>query len=238
MCGRYSNDKNLDDLARNYQAAGGKGDDFMDWWKAGFSIAPTDPVPIVREYFDEGTIEREIEPAVWDLRPAWRKEIKAPQINARLETVAEKPMFKNAFTSRRAIVPMTGHFEWTGPKGDKQPHYIHAGGELLSAAGLYEVRKVEDEWEVSCLIITRTGEDSAGEVHDRMPVFLTSDVWSDWLNPDKLDASNKCDVLAMLDQSSQAVASTLSTYPVDRKVNSVRSLNREDPTLVEPITLD
>lgn len=66
-------------------------------------------MPIVREYLDEGTIEREIEPAVWDLRPAWRKEVKAPQINAPLETVAEKPMFNNVFTSRRAIVPMTGY---------------------------------------------------------------------------------------------------------------------------------
>lgn len=73
----------------------------------------------------------------------------------------------------------------------------------MPAAGFYEVRTIGDEWEVSCLVITRTGQDSAGEVHDRMPVFLTSDVWSDWLNPDKLDASNKGNVLAMLDHSSQ-----------------------------------
>ena len=234
MCGRYAMSKNLDDLVQTYKAQGGCGDDFMDWWKSTFSIAPTDPVPIVRERLDDGTIEREIEPAVWDLRPAWRKEIKAPQFNARLETVAEKPMFKTAFTSRRAIVPMTGYYEWTGPKGDKQPHFIHAGDELLSAAGLYEVRKVNDEWEVSCVVITRTGKDSAGEVHDRMPVFLTDDVWADWLNPDKFEPDDKEDLLAMLDDRSETVAATLSTHLVDRKVNSVRALNREDPSLIEP----
>jgi putative SOS response-associated peptidase YedK len=130
---------------------------------------------------------------------------------------------------------MNGYFEWTGPKGDKQPHFISAGGELLSAAGLYEVRKVDDRWEVSCVVITRTGEDSAGEVHDRMPVFLTPDVWDQWLSPDELSAKGKDGALSMLDHSSREVASTLTTYTVDRKVNSTRTADPRDPTLVQPV---
>lgn len=232
MCGRYSNDKDLDDLAREYQAAGGKGDDFLTTWKGLYSIAPTDSVPIVREYLDEGSIERELELAAWDFRPHWRKEPR-PLINARLETVAEKPTFREAFTSRRAIVPMTGYYEWTGPKGAKQPHFIHQGNELLSAAGLYEVRKVDDDWAVSCVVLTRTAQDSAGEVHDRMPVFLTKDTWGDWLNPDQID--DKPAILAMLDETSQEVAATLTTRTVDRKVNSVRAIDPTDSTLIEEI---
>lgn len=235
MCGRYAMDKNVDDLVRAYVADGGKAKDFISHWQASFSIAPTDPVPIVRERLDDGTIERELEMAAWDLRPAWRTKEKspAPQFNARLETVAEKPLFRNAFTARRAIVPMTGYFEWTGPKGDKQPHYIHAGGELLSAAGLYEVRKVDEQWQISTLIITRTGVDSAGEVHDRMPVFLTPDVWDEWLTPDKINDPGP--VLSMLDHSSQAIASGLSTYTVDRRVNSVAKIDPHDASLIEPV---
>ncbi|MBC7761075.1 MAG: SOS response-associated peptidase family protein [Candidatus Saccharibacteria bacterium] len=80
---------------------------------------------------------------------------------------------------------------WTGPPKDKTPHYVSAGGDLLSAAGLYAFRKIGEsdagaEWETSCVIITRTAVDEAGEVHDRMPVFLTPDVSADWLTPEKL----------------------------------------------------
>jgi putative SOS response-associated peptidase YedK len=234
MCGRYSNDKGLDDMAKAYQAAGGKGDDFMAAWTGMFSLAPTDRVPIVREELDDETIKRELQLARWDFRPHWRKEPR-PLINARLESVAEKPTFREAFASRRAIVPMTGYYEWTGPPKAKTPHYISAGGELLSAAGLYEFRKLEeiDEWEISCVVITRTGVDAAGEVHDRMPVFMTPDVWADWLAPEKL--TNKAGAVAMLDHSSNSVAATLGSWVVDRRVNSVHALDPHDRSIIEPV---
>lgn len=202
MCGRYSNDKNLDDLAKAYQTAGGRGADFMVSWVGRFSLAPTDARPL---------------------------------INARLETVAEKPTFRDAFTTRRAIVPMSGYFEWTGPAKDKTPHYVSADGELLSAAGLYTFRKLDegDEWEISCVVLTRTAVDAAGEVHDRMPVFLTPDVQGDWLTPEKI--TDKPGALAMLEHASDAVASTLVSWVVDRKVNSVRGLDPQDPSIVEPV---
>lgn len=230
-------DKNVGDLVRAYVAGGGKAQDFVASWHASFSIAPTDAVPVVRESLveDEGTTERELRLASWDFRPTWRKEAR-PLINARLETVAELPTFRNAFTSRRAIVPMTGYYEWTGPPKAKQPHYISADGDLLSAAGLYEWRKDDiGEWQVSTVVITRTGVDSAGEVHDRMPVFLTPDTFDEWLDPTKLSASAKPGMLAMLDHTSQAVAASLNTRTVDRKVNSVRTVDPGDPTLIEAV---
>lgn len=237
MCGRYSNDKTVDDLAKAYQAAGGRGTDFMAAWSGRFSLAPTDAVPIVREYLGEGAVERELRLARWDFRPHWRTDAR-PLINARLETVAEKPTFRDAFVSRRAVVPMTGYFEWTGPPKDKVPHYVSAGGELLSAAGLYAFRKIGesgagDEWETSCVVITRTAVDAAGEVHDRMPVFLTPDVSADWLTPEKL--SDKAGALSMLEHSSDAIASTLESWVVNRKVNSVRSVDPLDASIINPV---
>lgn len=230
-------DKNVDDLVQAYVAEGGKAQDFMTQWQAQFSIAPTDPVPFVRERLvaADGSIERELALAAWDFRPAWRTDAK-PLINARLETVAELPTFRKAFLARRAIVPMTGYFEWTGPAKAKQPHFIHAGGELLSAAGLYEWRKDDaGDWQASTVVITRTGQDRAGQVHDRMPCFLLPDAFNDWLDPVELDTSAKSDVLALLDHSSVAVAATLSTHPVDRRVNSVQKIDPADPSLIAPV---
>lgn len=224
----------VDQLAQDYVDAGGKIKNFMDWYQGSFSLAPTDPVPIVREHLDEGTIERELQLARWDFRPHWRTDSR-PLINARLESVAEKPTFRDAFVSRRAIVPMSGYFEWTGLPKDKTPHYVSAGGELLSAAGLYAFRKIGegDEWEISCVVITRTAVDAAGEVHDRMPVFLTPDVWDDWLTPEQL--TDKAGALSMLGHASDVVAATLESWVVDRKINSVRSVDPADPLIIEPI---
>ncbi|CAN5332033.1 SOS response-associated peptidase [soil metagenome] len=230
MCGRYAFDKDVNDLIVDYVAQGGKATD----WRPSFSIAPTDPVPIVRERSGDEGVEREIELASWGIKPPWFNGAHAP-INARLESVAEKPMFRSAFQGKRAIVPMTGYYEWTADGKIKLPHFISNGGELLSAAGLYEVRKAHDNWLVTFTIITRSARDASGEVHDRMPVFLTPDVWDQWLSPDKLTAAQNAPTLAMLESSSIAVAATLTTYRVDRKVNSVRTVDPADATLIRPV---
>jgi putative SOS response-associated peptidase YedK len=123
------------------------------------------------------------------------------------------------------------------PQG-KQPHYIHAPEKLLAAAGLYEVKKVNDEWALSFTIITREAADASGEVHNRMPVFLTPDTWDAWTEPQKLEQTGEKDELvAMLDRSSLAVANTITTYPVSKRVNNARdtSVAKDDPTLIEPI---
>ncbi|ERF57969.1 hypothetical protein H639_05054, partial [Cutibacterium avidum TM16] len=86
--------------------------------------------------------------------------------------------------SQRCVVPMTGYFEWTGERGDKIPHYIHGSG-LLSAAAIAATRKIDAGFETTVAIITAPSRDAAGQVHNRMPVFLTDDL-DEWLDPARL----------------------------------------------------
>jgi putative SOS response-associated peptidase YedK len=200
---------------------------------------------------------REIETAAWGLKPAWAKPGGPAPINARLESVATNGLFRSAFASSRCLVPMTGYYEWQAVADGKQPYFIHAGagagvgadnrgtgdavptsaGRLLAAAGLYSARKVGDEWAVTFTIITREARDASGEVHDRMPVFLMPEVWDSWLDPRKIEANSagQGEILELLDRSSTAVASTITSYAVDRRVNNSRTLDSSDATLIEPL---
>lgn len=233
MCGRFAMSQETDDLISQFVAAGGKAQD----WRPSYSVTPSETVPIVRERVDEvGLIERELQPAVWGLKPTWWQKGRPAPINARLESVASKPYFRNAFASQRALVPMTGYFEWVAQDDGKQPYFIQAGGELLAAAGLYELRKNEnDEWGITYTVITRQAKDASGQVHDRMPVFLPPDLWEGWLSPDKLDTRATDGMLHAIGNASDSVADTLDTYPVARAVNNVRTLRRTD--LETPHTL-
>jgi len=130
---------------------------------------------------------------------------------------------------------MRGYYEWTGEPGSKQAWFLHGEQPLLAAAGIYTARKVDDEWEVSMSIITREAKDASGEIHDRMPVFLEPDVWDEYLAPVKLDDAGKADMVALLTGESEKVASSISSYEVDRKVNNSRTANPDDATLIEPL---
>lgn len=138
----------------------------------------------MRERLDEeGVVGRQIELAAWDLRPAWLNGSKRPQFNEWLEPSPEKPMFKNAFTSRRALLPLSGYFEWTGEKG--APHYVSACGALLSTAGLYEVRSVDEEWEAVRDDHPYRGRASAH--HADGDVLGVIDAWTRNMNRDTLE---------------------------------------------------
>jgi putative SOS response-associated peptidase YedK len=195
-------------------------------------------VPVIRERADRdtGEVRRIVEPAIWDFRPSFVKEPKRPQFNARLETVATNGMWKGAFASGRCIVPMRGYYEWTGEAGAKQPWFLHGEGALLAAAGVMTYRKVDDEWEVSTAIITRAARDASGEVHDRMPAFLTADAWDRWLDPHKLESdADKEGMLDLLRGVSDGVAGTVRAHEVDRRVNSSQKVDPADATLIEPL---
>src|SRR5882757_11567552 len=161
MCGRFALNEKTNDLIEAFVLDGNRYED----WVPSFSIAPTDQVPIIRERADKasGEVKRTVEPAVWDFHPAFIKDSKRPNFNARLESVATNGMWKGAFASGRCIVPMLGYYEWTGEAGDKQPHFLHGEVPLLAAAGLATARKVDDEWVVSTAIITREARDASGE---------------------------------------------------------------------------
>lgn len=235
MCGRFALDEKTNDLISLFVT---DGNDYQDWVPS-FSIAPTDPVPIIRERRDKdtGEVRRTIDPAVWNFHPSFMKDAKRPQFNSRIETVATNGLWKGAFASSRCIVPMRGYYEWTerddNGKPVKIPHFIHGPERVLAAAGIWTARKVAEEWEVSSSIITREARDASGELHDRMPVFLEPEVFDRWLDTERLsDDAQKADMLAMLDHVSGEVASTITTYEVDRKVNNSRTVDPSDESLI------
>lgn len=234
MCGRFALDEKTSDLIEAFVL---DGNDYRDWVPS-FSIAPTDTIPVIRERQSSSTgeISRRAEPAVWDFRPAFVKESRRPQFNARIETVTTSGMWKGAFASSRCIVPMRGYYEWHERDSVKYPYFLHGPGPLLAAAGLVAVRKAGDGWEVSTAIITREARDASGEVHERMPAFLDPAVYDRWLDSEKItDDAERDDLLAMLDAVSTEAASTVTAHEVDRRVNNSRTADPQDAGLIEPV---
>lgn len=234
MCGRFAMDDTVDELIKEFVAAGG---DYRDW-RPSYSIAPTDVVPIVRERVDKqtGEVRRSVDAAVWDFHPAFMRDSKRPNFNARIETVASNGLWKGAFASSRAIVPMRGYYEWTGEAGRKRAHFLHSDdGGVLAAAGIYTVRKVGDDWQVSTAIITRQARDASGEIHDRMPVFLEPDVREEFLTPHKLDEAGKQHMVELLTAESEKVAASIVGYEVDPRVNNSRTVDPGDASLIDPL---
>lgn len=166
----------------------------------------------------------------WGLIPSWVKDLKGSYstINARIETIATKPAYRAAWKApRRCLIPMAGYYEWREIGKVKQPYYIRrADHEHLYAAGLWEPRHAlqDDDEDGSCTIITHDAIDVAGQVHDRMPVFLDPAMAREWMvaSPD--------DAMAML---IAAPVPPLEVFPVSRDINSSR--NRGGPESIEPV---
>ncbi|MGP5684033.1 SOS response-associated peptidase [Brachybacterium alimentarium] len=236
MCGRYVLEVDAHGLMRAYAAQPSKEFD----WDPVFSVAPRTKAPVVREHVDEdGELQRTLEFARWGFLPAWAKDKGPRPINARFETAATNGMFRAAFASSRAVVPMSGYYEWVDTESGKQPYYVHATDEhQLHAAGLTTALKADEGgWDVTFTIITREAKDAAGDVHDRMPAFLDEDLMTEWLAPGKLDADDRERLHGALGDVSERLAAELITHPVDRAVNNVRTLDRTDPSLIAPLML-
>lgn len=222
-------DAKTDELIQEFVANGGDPQDWWNEWHGSYSIAPTDPAPIVRDRGDG----RFLELVRWDWEKPKNMRPGAPLINARVEKLATG-FWAPAFTAARCVVPMSGYFEWTGEKGAKIPHYLHGDG-LLAAAGLTWSMDAKGEQTRCFVVVTREARDAGGEVHDRMPAFLTPEAMDAWLEPVKLDRPGREEMLALLDGSSTAIASTIEQYVVDRKVNNSRTVDRDDPAVVQPV---
>ena len=155
--------------------------------KPRFNIAPTQTIPIVRSGLKT---KRECAMVRWGLIPSWAKDKKigARMINARGETVAEKPSFRSAVKNRRCLVPADGFYEWVRTAEGKQPHFIHfLDGRPFAFAGLWERwEKGEGEPLETCTIITTTPNELIEDLHNRMPVILPSDRYAEWLEPEPL----------------------------------------------------
>lgn len=175
--------------------------------------------------------------ARWGLVPPWAKDPKggAKAINARIETVTEKPMFRTAALKRRALIPANGYYEWQkGEDGKKAAIYLHPErDDLLAFAGLYEFwpdpAKAEDDpekWLMSATIITRNATDALGHIHDRCPVLVPPAFYADWLDPHLTGRSDVEQLLAALPEPH------LVPRAVSDKVNSVRN---NGPELIEAV---
>ncbi len=198
----------------------------------------------------DGESRRQLRVVRWGLVPSWAKDpsIGSKMINARMETVAEKPAYKRAFARRRCLLPADGYFEWylptssEAPKGRggkplKQPYFISPrDGGVLAMAGLYEIwhdksRENDDElaWLWTATVLTTTAEDSVGRIHDRMPLFVEPAQWRRWLDP-LLDDLEEVSTLLV-----PAAPGQLQAYPVSTAVNSVRN---NGPELLDPLPPD
>ena len=161
--------------------------------------------------------------ASWWPKPL--KELKAATFNARAETVAEKPFFRDAFRRTRCLIPASGYYEWQDTATGKQPWYFtRADGEPMTFAGLWDEWKDKATGEVlkSCTMLITEPNDFVAEVHDRMPVVLESKDFASWLN----DGGS-----ALLRPAENEV---LQRWPVSRRVNSSRA-PADDPTLIERV---
>lgn len=226
MCGRYVVVTPPGQLAIEFEAAldetGLPADRAPD-----YNVAPTKSVPAVLERDGARTLTA----LRWGLIPFWAKDpsIGSRMINARVETAAEKPVFRQAFARRRCLVPADGYYEWRKPdqpKGRKQPFFIHrSDDERLAFAGLYERwRDPEgnDLWTVS--IMTGAAPEGLARIHDRIPLTVPRTGWEAWLDPDLRDAE---EARGLLDLTPGWVA-----RPIADRVNSVAN---NGPELVEPI---
>jgi len=181
-----------------------------------YNIAPSQPVLVVRQD-DSG--QRELATVNWGLIPSWAKDPKIGHslINARSETIAEKPSFRTAFRRRRCIIPASGFYEWVHVGHTKQPWYIKGSKDVpLSLAGLWEHWKSPDDSVIeTCTIITTTANELMAPLHDRMPVILPLDSISSWLDP-----NTRSDQLTKLLRP--CASEMLAAYTVSNLVNNPR----------------
>jgi putative SOS response-associated peptidase YedK len=178
MCGRYNLRLTPTELQEFFDLFR-KPDDY----EIRYNIPPTAMVPVIRQT-DEGRVAFLHK---WGLMPSWADPKDAyKMINARSETITEKPAYRNAFKKRRCLVPISGFFEWQKiTTKNKQPWYITGKGDTpLAIAGIYESVKKDDGVVDSVSVITTGPNELMEQLHDRMPVFLGREQWDLWLDPD------------------------------------------------------
>jgi putative SOS response-associated peptidase YedK len=256
MCGRYASTSRPDTLVQEFDI-----DEILgDLPGPDYNVAPTVAVPAVleRRSKTDDSVVRRLSPLVWGLVPSWAKDVRsgARMINARVETVAEKPAFRRAFAARRCLLPADGFYEWYAPEAServlgrapagptdragrsrKQPFFIHrSDGSLLVMAGIYEIWRDPDKdrdddsaWLRTCSVITTEATDAVGHIHDRMPMVVPRSSWDAWLDPALTDPAAARELLEVTEPTA------LEAYAVSTAVNSVRN---NDASLLEPLATE
>jgi putative SOS response-associated peptidase YedK len=228
MCGRFTQRYTWRDIEALYRLIGAARN-----LQPHYNIAPTDPVDVIIQ--DDGASQ--IVPMRWGLVPAWwKKALKdlPATFNARAETVADKPMFRDAFRRRRCIIPASGYYEWrkaqdgrqSGRQPGKQPYYVSAADSgVLSFAGLWDRWTSPQTGEplMSCTIVVTAANAFTRAIHDRMPVLLEPAGFAAWLGG-----------AAGADLLRPAAEDRLRMWPVSRRVNRTGS-GDDDPTLLDEV---
>lgn len=259
MCGRYVAVHSPDELAREFEVERIAVESPME---PDYNVAPTKTVPAIldRAARDEsgggdgghegdggggaGAVERQLRLVRWGLVPWWAKDAAVGNrlINARVETAAEKPAFRQAFAKRRCILPALGYYEWEtrrpegGGKAYKQPYFIHRPDDsTLAMAGLYELwrdperaREDPEAWLWTCTVLTTNATDEAGRIHDRAPLIVPEKDYARWLAPEPGDAEALRELLVPATKGMRA-------DPVSTAVNNVRNQNAD---LIKPLEDD
>jgi putative SOS response-associated peptidase YedK len=220
MCGRYLLISPVEAMRRLFDVGG-----FLNL-PPRYNIAPTQEAPVVRLERDGG---RELVPLRWGLIPSWVKDpsIGNRLINARGDTVADKPAFRTAFQQRRCLVPADGFYEWQARPDGKQPYRIGLADDgLFAFAGLWEWWKSpEGESLETYTIITTDANDLLRPIHGRMPVIIDEGDHARWLDPKTAPADAKALLKPFPSERMRAV-------PVSRRVNNVRN---DDPDCIAPL---
>ena len=227
MCGRFVSSSTPERIAEYFGA-----ELAVEPLGENYNVAPTNDIYGVVAATDDVL---EVQAFHWGLIPVWAKERKIGQrmINARAETLADKPAFKGVFKKHRCIIPMDGFYEWApgiegGPvtkagKPAKRPYFIHrSDGEPLAVAGLWSAWRdrsddAEPGWLHSATVVTTSANETVAPVHDRMPVILPKAMWHIWLDP----ANQNIDMLAKL--LVPAPDHLLTMHQVSTEVNNVRN---------------
>ena len=195
-----------------------------------YNICPTDTIDVVVSGGGESTLV----PMRWGLVPGWwkkpLKDMKVATFNARSDTIADKPMFRDSFKRRRCLIPASGYYEWVTTPECKQPCYFtRRDGQVITIAG------VQDGWTEpqsgerlrSCSMVITDANKFVSDIHDRMPVILEAEHFEQWMAGDANDAA------ARMKPAGDAL---LQKWPVSRRVNSSRA-DDSDTTLIEKVDL-
>jgi putative SOS response-associated peptidase YedK len=221
MCGRYRLSRRKQLIEEYFET-----ENEVDW-QPRYNIAPSQPVGIIRQ--DSFRPERHFSLARWGLIPSWATDasVGLRTINARAETVASKPAFRDAFVSRRCLLPADGFFEWRRSGKEKQPfHFGMQDDSLFDFAGLWDRWKDQGGTMIeSCSILTTSPNLLLADLHDRMPVILRRDNYDLWLDPGVKDVKALAEALTPFD------ASQMRSFPVSTRINAV---SNDGPDCVVP----
>lgn len=225
MCGRYKLSRRKQVVEEYFDCVSDAPD-----WKPRYNIAPTQPIPVIRQHPKEPV--RELSLVRWGLIPSWAGDssVAARMINARSETASTKPAFRDALKSRRCLIPADGFYEWMRTGKSKQPYCFEVNdGELFAFAGLW------DRWKdasgnnlETCSILTTMPNAVTAPVHDRMPVILDPDGYDLWLDPGMNDVAAASELLKPYD------ARAMRCYPVSTRINNVAN---DDEECAKPVEL-